>query len=135
MATIHKEALIDAGADHAWSAVRDIGAIHQRLAPGFVLDTRLESADLRVVTFANGAVARERIVTVDDQARRLAYAIVESGAVHHSASIQIIAEGAQRCRLVWIADLLPDTLAPRFDSMMQQGTDLMQRTLRDAAAG
>jgi hypothetical protein len=55
-----------------WEAVRDVGAVHTRLAPGFVVDTRLE-ADTRVVTFANGLVARELIVDIDDDARRLVF--------------------------------------------------------------
>jgi hypothetical protein len=134
MATIRTEASIEAPAQHAWDAVRDVGAIHLRLAPGFVLDTRLDG-DTRVVTFANGVVARERIVTIDDAARRLAYTIIEGSASFHSASIQILPEGADRCRLVWITDLLPDSLAPRFESMMQQGTALMKRTMESAAAG
>ena len=59
MASIHKEVLIDAPADRIWDAIRDVGAIHTRLARGFVTDTRLEG-DTREVTFINGAVVRER---------------------------------------------------------------------------
>ena len=74
MATIRKEALINASPETVWAAVRDVGAVHERLAPGFVVDTRLEPG-ARVVTFANGLVAREMIVDVDDQARRLVWAV------------------------------------------------------------
>ena len=42
-------------------AVRDIGALHTRLVPGFVTDVKLEPG-ARVVTFGNGTVAREVIV-------------------------------------------------------------------------
>jgi hypothetical protein len=38
-----------------WDAVRDFGALHHRLVPGFVVEARLEGDD-RVVTFFNGAV-------------------------------------------------------------------------------
>ena len=69
MASIHKEIRIHARPEKVWDAVRDVGAIHTRLAPGFVVDTRLE-ADARVVTFANGMVVRELIVDVDDESRR-----------------------------------------------------------------
>ena len=55
MASISKEVLIDAHRDEVWAAVRDVGAVHQRLAEGFVVDTRLDR-DARVVTFANGLV-------------------------------------------------------------------------------
>ncbi len=42
----------------AVGAVRDFGAVHQRLVPGFVVDSRLDG-DACVLTFANGMVARE----------------------------------------------------------------------------
>ena len=61
MASIHKDIPIDAAPDDVWAAVRDFGAVHKRLAPGFVIDARLEG-DARIVTFANGTVARELLV-------------------------------------------------------------------------
>ena len=60
MATLHKNIFIAARPEQVWDAVRDIGALHTRLVPGFVLDTRVEG-DTRVVTFANGRVVREPI--------------------------------------------------------------------------
>src|SRR3954463_6702758 len=38
MASIHKDIPIDAEPAQVWAAVRDFGAVHRRLAPGFVLD-------------------------------------------------------------------------------------------------
>src|SRR4051794_8779032 len=61
MASIHKEILIDATPADVWDALRDFGALHTRLAPGFVLDTKLDG-EARIVTFANGNVARELLV-------------------------------------------------------------------------
>jgi hypothetical protein len=69
MATIRSELQTRAAASDVWSAIRDIGALHTRLVPGFVTDTKLEPG-ARVVTFANGMVVREPIVTLDDEARR-----------------------------------------------------------------
>ena len=93
MASIRKEIVIEASPKRVWDAVRDVGAVHERLAPGFVVDTRLE-AGARVVTFANGLVARELIVDVDDEARRLAWAVVGSPRLtHHNASMQIFDDG------------------------------------------
>jgi hypothetical protein len=131
MASIHKEVLIDAPADHVWDAIRDVGAIHTRLAQGFVLDTRLEG-DTRVVTFAGGAVARERIVDIGDRERRLAYSVVEGRPTHHHASIQVFPDGDARSRLVWIADLLPNELADLIGGMMEQGCAAMKRTLEQS---
>ena len=131
MASIHKEVIIDAPADHIWDAIRDVGAIHTRLARGFVTDTRLEG-DARDVTFANGAVVRERIVDLDDRGRRIAYAAVGGRFTHHSASIQVFPDGDSRSRVVWIADLLPHELADLVGGMMEQGCAAMKRTLEQS---
>ena len=56
MASIRKEILVDARPEKVWDVVRDVGALHTRLVPGFVVDTRLED-DVRTVTFGNGIVA------------------------------------------------------------------------------
>jgi hypothetical protein len=68
MGSIRKEILTKAGTDAVWSVILDVGALHTRLVPGFVTDTRLEPG-ARIVTFGNGMVLREPIVAVDDKAR------------------------------------------------------------------
>jgi len=130
MASIRKEILIHHRADLVWDAVRDVGAVHTRVAPGFLTGCRLEDAPLaRVVTFANGMEARELIVDVDDAARRLVWAVVGGRLTHHNASMQIVAEGAGRTRVVWVADLLPNELAPVIAGMIDQGLVAMKTTL------
>ena len=128
MASIHREVLIHAGAAEVWDAIRDVGAPHKRLAPGFLVDTLLEG-DARVVTFANGLVARELIVDIDDQARRLVWAVVGGRLTHHNASLQVFPDGEERCRVVWIADLLPHELASTIGGLIEQGLGVMQQTL------
>lgn len=128
MASIRKETVVRARPEDAWAAIRDVGAIHIRLARGFVTDTRLEG-DTRLVTFANGFVARERIVDVDDRAKRLAYSVVEGRPTHHHASIQVFPDTNGSSRIVWIADLLPNDLAETIGGMMEQGTAAMKQTL------
>ena len=129
MASIHKEIVIETSPKRVWDAVRDVGAVHERLAPGFVVDTRLE-AGARVVTFANGLVARELIVDVDDEARRLAWAVVGSPRLtHHNASMQVFDDGDRGSRVVWIADLLPDEIAGTIAAMIEEGLGAMKKTL------
>ncbi len=128
MASIRKELLIEARPEDVWAAVRDVGAIHTRLAPGFVVDTRLEG-DARIVTFANGVVARELIVDIDDEARRLVWAGVGRRMTHHNASLQVFAEGEGASRAVWIADLLPNELAGPIGAMVEQGSAAIKRAL------
>ena len=129
MASIRKEMLLHAAPETVWSAIRDVGSVHRRLAPGFVADCRLEDAGgTRVVTFANGLVARELIVDIDDGARRLVWAVVEGRPKHHNASLQVFADGSGGSRVVWIADLLPNDLAEPIAGMMEHGMRAMKMT-------
>ena len=131
MASIRREVFIEARPETAWSALRDVGALHTRLVPGFVVDTRLEEG-ARVVTFGNGMVARELIVDVDDEQRRVAWSVVGGRMTHHNASAQVFPEG-QGCRFVWIADLLPHELAPAIAGMIEHGLRSMRKTLEESA--
>ena len=129
MASIQREVLIEARPELVWDAVRDVGAVHERLAPGFVVDTRLEDG-ARIVTFASGLVARELIVDIDDAARRLVWAVVGSPRLtHHNASMQVFADGERRSRIVWVADLLPDETAGYVAGLIEQGLGTMKKTL------
>jgi len=130
MASIHRELEINAPAEDVWDAVRDVGAVHTRLAQQFVIDTQLDG-DSRLVTFANGEVVRERIVTMDDHARRLVYAVVDWRTTHHNASFQVV-PGDTGCRLVWITDLLPDSLAALVNGFVEQGCVAIRQTLETA---
>lgn len=128
MASVLREVTIRVDPGAAWSALRDVGALHTRLAVGFVTDVRMEPG-ARVVTFANGAVVRELIVAVDDAIRRVAWAVVDGPMTHYNASAQIFSDGAGGTRFVWIADLLPDEMAPHVAAMMDQGLAAIRRTL------
>jgi carbon monoxide dehydrogenase subunit G len=125
MASIHREIVIERNIEDVWSAVRDVGAIHTRLAPGFVTDVKLEEG-ARVVTFGNGMTARELIVDLNDETRRLAWSVVGGRMTHHNASAQVFAEGPNRTRFVWIADLLPHELGPMVAGMIEQGLKAMK---------
>jgi carbon monoxide dehydrogenase subunit G len=127
MASIRKEIVTSARPHAVWDAIRDIGALHTRLVPGFVVDTRLEPG-ARIVTFANGAVMKEPIVTIDDEARRLVWSAEGGSLTHYNASVQAFAEGAG-CRVVWIADFLPDQAAAVVGPMMEQGMAAMKQAL------
>jgi carbon monoxide dehydrogenase subunit G len=132
MASIRREISIDARPESVWDRVRDVGAIHRRLAPGFVTDVRMDG-DARIVTFGNGQTVREIIVDIDDQARRLVWSAAGGRLTHHNASAQVFADGAEKSRFVWIADLLPNELAPVITSMIEQGIATVKRTLEGGA--
>lgn len=128
MPSIHKEISLASRPAAVWDAVRDVGAVHTRFAPGFVTDTVVDKPGERVVSFANGFVAREVIVDVDDARRRLAYSVRSERISHHNASFQVLAEGAGS-RLVWIADVLPAEAAVTVGAMMEDGIGAAKRAL------
>jgi hypothetical protein len=138
MATIIEEVTVSTPPDVAWAALRDFGALHERLAPGFVTDCHLEPGDegapTRVVTFFSGAVAREVLVGIDDEARRLAYTIVEGPlpSTHHNACAQLFPAEDGGSRFVWTTDVLPDDLAPVTRGLMQRGIGVIGTTLEAA---
>jgi hypothetical protein len=130
MASVRVEMVIAARPERVWDAVRDVGAVHRRLLPGRVADAHVEG-DVRTLTFPDGGIVRELIVDVDDDARRLAYAVVEGRMplTRHHATMQVMSEGAEHSRLVWITDLLPHSLAPEVRARVEVGANDMKRTL------
>ena len=134
MASIRKQLELDASAEDVWDAIRDFAAVHTRVAPGFV--TRLEMVgEARIVTFANGTTARERLVDSDDQERRLVYAIASEKLTAHSASVQVFDQGPHRSRLVWITDVLPHEIGPYISGQMDEAVKVMKPTLERQPAG
>jgi hypothetical protein len=129
MGSVYREIEIDASPELVWDVIRDVGAVHTRLAPGFVTDVRMEG-DVRFVTFITGRVVPERIVGIDQAVRRMAYTAVDvPERKHHNASFQVFANGPDSCRLVWITDILPDTLATVFAENMEKGLAVAKRQL------
>lgn len=134
MGTLRKEVVIHAPVEEVWAAVRDVGHPQVRLTPGVLVDCRMEG-DSRFVTFANGMVVKERIVSVDDTTRRVAYAVVEGPPSHHHASMQVFAEGPGTSRLVWISDFLPDDFARLAAPLIDAGVEAMKKTLERRPPG
>ena len=133
MASIHNDIPLSAPARDVWDAVRDFGALHRRLVPGFVTACQLDG-DARLVTFANGSVAREVLIDSDDARQRLVYAIDSERLKHYSASVQVIAEGDAKCRLIWIIDMLPNELAPYVQEQTKVAVIAMHKTFSAAPA-
>jgi len=130
MASIREEFPVAASPEAVWSALRDFGAVHERLARDFVVAAE-DQGDARVETFVNGAVAREVLVATDDDARRLVYSVVESplGTTHHNASAQVLPDGEHGSRFVWITDVLPHEAATPIREMMALGAVAIRQTL------
>jgi Polyketide cyclase / dehydrase and lipid transport len=129
--TIIQDVTIDADPATAWDALKDFGALNERLARGFVTECQMVTGDTRRITFFNGAVAREQLIGIDDDARRLAYSIIESSLAmtHHNASAQIADDGTGRTRFIWTVDVLPDEAAAPINLMMTAGLEAVKKTL------
>ncbi|MFD2768603.1 SRPBCC family protein [Micromonospora eburnea] len=134
MASIRNEISIKSSADDVWKVIGDFGTGPSRMAPGYVVDTRIDG-DCRVVTFADGTVARERFISVDGDARRIVYTVIGDTLCpnHDNASMQVVAEDQHHCRLIWIHDVLPDDLAVPIQTAMAQGAAVIKRTLESRA--
>jgi hypothetical protein len=130
MASIRKEITLRNSAGRAWDAIRDFQAVHTRVAPGFLTENKPEDG-ARVLTFANGAVFRELLVSCDEQQRRLVYAIAQPPFTTYSASVQVFEEGGGS-RLAWTVDFLPNELAGNIDTQMEAALKVMKPTLERA---
>lgn len=129
MGSIRNEIITVATPAEVWDAIRDIGALHTRLVPGFVTDTKLEPG-ARIVTFGNGAVIREPIVSLDDAAMRLVWTTADSKfTTHYNGSVQVSPGPDGGARVVWIADFLPDEAGGIIEGFLKSGMEVMKATL------
>ena len=128
MGSIRREIVTSASPEAVWDAIRDIGALHTRLVPGFVTDTKLEPG-ARIVTFGNGMVVKEPIIDIDDEQRRLVWSAVGGVLSHYNGAVQVFAEGLGQSRVVWTADFLPNEAASQLTGMIEQGMAVMKKTL------
>jgi carbon monoxide dehydrogenase subunit G len=132
MASITEEIVFSAPAEIAWAMIRDFGGA-QRLVPGFLVDCQLDG-DARIVTFANGRVARELLVDIDDKTRRLVYAEPTEPFITRNAALQVFTEGENRCRVTWVIDVLPNTFANLMRESMQNALAIMKRSVEASQA-
>lgn len=130
MASISKEVITKAAPEKAWDALRDIGALHTRLVPGFVVNTELIPGG-RKVTFFNNVTITETVVDLNDNTRRLAWTTNGSalGLTHYNSSARVFAREAGGSRIIWTSDLLPDTAAAAVSEMMERGAQAMAKAL------
>ena len=134
MGSMTKEVLTDASPEAVWEAIRDVGALHTRLVPGFVVNTRLVPGG-RLVTFANGRTVEEPIVSSSDSLRRLVWTARAEDLpfTHYNGSVQVHARAAGGSRVEWTVDFLPDSPAAILDGLMNAGAAAMTQALQNLA--
>ena len=133
MASIRKEIRINAPVERVWDALKDVGALHTKLVPGFVKDTVLEG-NSRVVVFSNGMSVREDIVSVDAAQHRVAWAVVGQQFRHYNGAAWVEADSKGGSRFVWTVDLLPNEMASQVEQMMTTGIAVVRQTMETAKA-
>jgi hypothetical protein len=128
MASIHNESAVAVSADTAWQALRRIGDAHKLFAP--VLTGAEVHGDIRTARFANGLVVHERLIDVDDARRRVSYSVLDSPALtYHHASMQIVEDGAGRCRFAWTTDFLPAEATADLRALIEAGSGALKANL------
>lgn len=128
MASIHYEVELSIDAEQAWRRVRVAGDAPKLFAP--ILTSGEIAGDHRTVRFANGNVVRERILSIDDDRRRLAYTVTDgAGLEFHHASMQIVDAGRGRSRFVWTTDLLPPEARDAVAQLMDAGGRALKTNL------
>jgi hypothetical protein len=132
MATIWCEKELSVPAERAWAALRRVDMAHSLFSPVLV-DCAMDG-DIRTVTFANGLIVCERIITVDEQRRRVAYSVIGGRFEIHASSMSILPINEKTCRFVWISDFLPDDRAGTVQALVEQGSSALVRNIEARSA-
>jgi hypothetical protein len=129
MGSVIKEIRINASPETVWGMISDFAEGPLQLGPGVFTECQLEEPDVRALTFADGTVARERLIARDEQARRIVWGWVGDEVAHDNTSMQVFADGETGTRLVWIHDTLPDELTGWLSTAMDQMAPVFQQVL------
>ena len=133
MACIQRDITVEIDPMRAWATLRRVHAAAELFSP--VLTDSSVEGDVRTVTFANGMVAHERIVDVDDDRRRVVYSALDvPGIDYHHASMQILDAGKGRTRFVWTTDVLPADAVAAVEPLVEQGTQALKANLERTVA-
>ncbi len=110
-----------------WEKISDTGRISDLI--GFLASSQ-QSGDIRVCTLEGGGELTEKIVSVDHDLKRVAYAITSSplNMDFHVASMQL-EEDHGKTRLDWVVDLLPADARDHMEPMLDGACVDMAKTL------
>jgi ligand-binding SRPBCC domain-containing protein len=115
--TVRRHIFIDAPAETVWDLVGDPSRLDEWFPITGCEVARDDGAtDLapnqRWITLASGLRFEERIITLDHDLRRFQYSIVNNPIVKsHLGTVDVIADGDDRCLVVYSTDLEPDVMA------------------------
>ena len=126
MATMRREIWIDRAADTVWAVVGDPAAV-TRWFPH--MDAVEMDGDQRTITLASGLPLVEQVAVRHDL-RRFQYRLEGPLPVEaHLATIDVIADGAARCLVVYSTDVVPHALAPVLDGAAGEALDSLKQLM------
>jgi hypothetical protein len=127
MASIRKELEIGVSAAEAWPLLQPAEA-HKAFKP-VLSEARLDNG-IRTATFANGMVVHEQILDVDNDHRRVAYAVKDApGVTYHHATMELVERGPGRCHFIWITDFVPAEAASTIGPLVEAGAAALKANL------
>lgn len=127
MATISKTITVDAPMPSVWEKISDTGSISDLI--GFIASS-VQNGDTRVCSLEGGGELTEKIISVDQDLKRVAYAITSSplNMEFHAASMQL-EDNMGQTQLSWTVDLLPDEARDQMEPMLDGACADMAKTL------
>jgi len=127
MATVQKIIDIEASIDAVWKKIANVGSISDLV--GFISESHLDG-DIRVCKMTDGGVLKERIISVDNELRRVAYCITHSPLdfEFHAASMQVVPNG-KGASLIWTTDIRPDSMAEQIDPIFEDAVPSIKTAL------
>lgn len=111
MANVSMSTDLHATAEDVWKVVSDFNGLTKFISA--IVDSATEGhgvGAVRTLTLENGAQIVERLESLDDQARKLSYSIINSPLplAGYVAVMNLLALGDRQCRLVWSSTFQPN---------------------------
>jgi len=108
MGTVRRQAFINAPADRVWELVGDPARLHD----WFPITGCEVQGSKRWINLPSGLRFEEDIVTLDHDLRRFQYRIVNNPIIkQHLGTVDVIADGSDRCLVVYSTDVDPEPMA------------------------
>lgn len=127
MADGKAEISIERSPDDIWKLLREFGALDQYM-PG--VESCTLDGDVRTIAMM-GIEIKEQLRSLDDNARTIAYSVVESpmgNLESHLATISVAPEGAGS-HVTWAVDVTPDELLGLFLPVYEGAVEALKKQL------
>lgn len=118
---------IDASADAVWAVIGDYGGIGAWM-PG--IDSCRVEGDDRILEML-GMTITEHLVSKDDDARVLTYAITDGVPVESHQGVITVTPAGEVSHVTWNVEASPDDMADLMTTMYQQALEALKAHVED----